>query len=595
LKKIAELPEKVIRLFYWAKEKGRKNPCNRHQWKSTEKDAIVKNRDLMGIFGCIALLIFAAVALASPVPETGQTTCYDEVGNIINPCPSISEPFYGQDANYSINPMSYTKLEKNGGVLSKDSKLWAMVRDNVTGLVWEVKTDLDGKPDYSNPHDADNVYVWYNSTNGGYAGTQGNGVTTFDTEEFINALNEDEFGGYTDWRLPTIKELDSIVNYNIPSPGPTINPAFFPSTQSYYFWCSTNYAFDKDSAWAVTFYSGVNDHVSKNDFNRFYARAVRGEQSQAAYVDNNDGTVSDTSTGLMWQQDAPVIKMRWNEALSYCESLPLGGYTDWRLPTKKELRSLLDYSLDILYKPVINYDFFPKTQTSFYWSSTSNAYATDAAWGEHFADGYDYSSYKNVYNYFRAVRGGQTGPTAICNDVIIPADSNCSATASIDNGSFDPAGSTITLSQSPSGAYPLGCTSVTLTVTNSNGASSQCTGTVTVVDATPPKIKEISADPSELWPPNGKMVNVTINYCVTDKCSKPECRISSVTSNEPISSQDYTIIDAHHVKLRADRLGKGNGRIYKITITCTDASGNSSKQAVTVTVAHDQKGKNHRN
>ena len=118
---------------------------------------------------------------------------------------------------------------------------------------------------------------------------------------------------------------------------------------------------------------------------------------------------------------------------------------------------------------------------------------------------------------------------------------------------------------------------------------------MTVVDATPPKIKEISADPSELWPPNGKMVNVTINYCVTDKCSKPECRISSVTSNEPISSQDYTIIDAHHVKLRADRLGKGNGRIYKITITCTDASGNSSKQAVTVTVAHDQKGKNHRN
>ena len=244
--------------------------------------------------------------------------------------------------------------------------------------------------------------------------------------------------------------------------------------------------------------------------------------------------------------------------------------------------------------------YFPDTSSTFYWSSTTNAYATDAAWGEHFFDGYDFSSYKSNNNYFRAVREGQSGPIAMCHDVIISADSNCSANASIDNGSFDPDGSPITFSQSPSGPYPLGSTPVTLTVTNSNGASSKCTGTVTVVDTTPPKIKEMSADPSELWPPNGKMVNVTINYSVNDKCSKPECRISSVTSDEPISSSDYMIIDAHHVKLRADvmnicvhayhdgfsavRFGKENVRIYKITVTCTDASGNSSIQTVSVTV-----------
>ncbi len=123
----------------------------------------MKKRDLMGIFGCIASLIFAAVALASPVPETGQTTCYDDLGNIINPCKSRKSPFYGQDANYSIHPMSYTKLDNNGEALPKKStQPWVMVRDNVTGLIWEVKTDLDGTPDYSNPHDADNVYIWYN-------------------------------------------------------------------------------------------------------------------------------------------------------------------------------------------------------------------------------------------------------------------------------------------------------------------------------------------------------------------------------------------------------------------------------------------------
>jgi hypothetical protein len=260
------------------------------------------------------------------------------------------------------------------------------------------------------------------------------------------------------------------------------------------------------------------------------------------------------------------------------------------MPTQKELKNLVDFSR---YNPAINTLYFPATVSSFYWSSTTNAYATNAAWGEYFYDGYDFSSYKSNDNHVRAVRGRQSGPIAICHDVIIPADSNCSAAASIDNGSFDPAGGPITLTQSPAGPYPLGSTPVTLTVTDRNGASSQCAGAVTVVDATPPKIKEISADPSELWPPNGKMEKVSINYSVKENCSQPECRISSVTSDEPINSSDYNIIDAHHVKLRADRSGKGNGRIYKITITCTDDSGNASSKAVKVTVPHDQGKKKH--
>jgi endo-1,4-beta-xylanase len=84
------------------------------------------------------------------------------------------------------------------------------------------------------------------------------------------------------------------------------------------------------------------------------------------------------------------------------------------------------------------------------------------------------------------------------------------------------------------------------------------------------------------------MVDVTVNYSPTDSCGQPACQISSVTCNEPISSSDYTIVDGHHVKLSADRLGSGNGRIYMITISCTDASGNSSSQPVMVTVPHDQ-------
>jgi hypothetical protein len=179
-------------------------------------------------------------------------------------------------------------------------------------------------------------------------------------------------------------------------------------------------------------------------------------------------------------------------------------------------------------------------------------------------------------------------PVAKCKNVIVAAGSNCTASVSIDDGSFHPDGDPITFTQSPTGPYRLGNTLVTLTASDNQGASSQCTGKVTVVDKMPPTITGISVNPSVLWPPNHKMADVTVNYTATDNCDQPVCQISSVISNEPISGSDFTIVDAHYVKLTADRLGSGNGRIYTITVTCTDASGNSSSKAVTVTVPHDQ-------
>jgi hypothetical protein len=185
---------------------------------------------------------------SSPIPDTGQTKCYNATVEIA--CPSPGQPFYGQDANYTINPMSYTKL--NG-----------MVKDNVTGLIWETKTNQDGIQNYSDPHDADNTYTWYDSnpaTNGGYAGTPGNGT---DTEDFISALNSAHFGGYSDWRLPTVKELASIVNYGIFYLG--IDTGYFPNTAASWYWSSTTYAgFNDgiDSAWSVVFSNGyINGYL----------------------------------------------------------------------------------------------------------------------------------------------------------------------------------------------------------------------------------------------------------------------------------------------------------------------------------------------
>jgi uncharacterized repeat protein (TIGR01451 family) len=112
----------------------------------------------------------------------------------------------------------------------------------------------------------------------------------------------------------------------------------------------------------------------------------------------------------------------------------------------------------------------------------------------------------------------------------------------------------------------------------------------------PPTITGATADPSVLWPPNHRLVNVTVSYDVTDNCPLPpdSCTLS-VTSNEPINgtgdgdtSPDWIVLDDHHVLLRAERAGNGNGRIYTITITCIDSGGNSSSESVTVTVPHDR-------
>ncbi len=184
-------------------------------------------------------------------------------------------------------------------------------------------------------------------------------------------------------------------------------------------------------------------------------------------------------------------------------------------------------------------------------------------------------------------------PVALCQDVTVAAGADCTATASIDNGSFDPEGGALTITQTPAGPYPLGTTSVLLTVADDKGATTQCTANVTVVDQTPPSISGASANPSELWPPNHQMVNVTVNYNTADNCSAAAaitCSLS-VTSNEPVNGSgdgdtapDWEVIDAHHVRLRSERAGTGSGRIYTITITCTDAAGNSSSQQVTVRV-----------
>jgi len=338
-----------------------------------------------------------------PIPHSGQTKCYDDENEIS--CPYVGR-FYGQSGNYIINPRSYSKLDEQGKDLSDDAEEWLMVRDNVTELIWEIKQSNDGKQDYNNPHDADNQYTWYDSnseTNYGYTGSYND---TKNTESFIQQINKSNYGGFRDWRLPSIKELASLVNLG--KWRPTIEKKYFRENMSAFYWSSTSSARYTGRAWGVHFNYG-DDYDDDKD-SSYYVRAVRGGKCRSFdhLIISDDKTITDTKTGLMWSIETSEKGISWRDALNYCETYSLAGYFDWRIPNREELRSIVDYTRS---NPAIITNKF-NTVPAFYWSSTSNAHYTGDAWGVNFSNGtdryYDKDSLDSYNNYYvRAVRGGQ--------------------------------------------------------------------------------------------------------------------------------------------------------------------------------------------
>jgi len=354
------------------------------------------------------LLVIPCLVLAGPIPDTGQTKCYDNTQEIT--CPNLGEPFYGQDANYGPNLHSYTKLDEDGNDLPDEATEWIMVRDNVTGLIWEVKTDV------GTIHNNGDEYNWYDAQ-----------------DYFIDTINSQNFGGNSDWRLPTIKELSTIVDSSISYPGPLINLAYFPNTQTPAYLSSTTYASNPNFAWAIVFTNGIVSEGDKSISFFSYVRAVRGGQTSNNFVAIGDGTVTDTATGLMWQQVETPVTYSWEQALSYCENLILNNdgewtsgspnssgirYNDWRLPNKNEMQSIVDYST---YNPSIDPIF--EAELSHYWSSTTSAWHLESAWYVNFSYGRMFESNKSSDYHVRAVRCG-IPPDTDC-DTILDEEDNC--------------------------------------------------------------------------------------------------------------------------------------------------------------------------
>lgn len=155
----------------------------------------------------------------------------------------------------------------------------------------------------------------------------------------------------------------------------------------------------------------------------------------------------------------------------------------------------------------------------------------------------------------------------------------------------------VTYSHQPGSFFPVGTTTVTATATRMDGSMQSCTFDVTVNDTEGPPVGPVTASPNTLWTPNHTMRNVNLSYTVgMDNCGGAvTCIVSSVTSNEPINgtgdgdtAPDWEIVSPTRVRLRAERAGTGTGRVYTITVRCTDARGNHTFRSTTVSVPHNQ-------
>jgi hypothetical protein len=232
-----------------------------------------------------------ALACYGKLNDTGIKSCSDGSSNGLT-CPVTG--YEGQDGNYGRDVtknlkkigkgtagFDYSKIANNGSVLpattllGSGAKDWACTRDNVTGLIWEVKTSDAGL------RDQNNTYSWYNAdntTNGGAVGYPNYGTCTggisCDTEGYVKAVNAVKLCGKSDWRLPKKSELYSIVDYSRYSPA--IDSTYFPNTTNGWAWSSSPNASGSSYAWVVNFYSGSGYGDSKSS--SLVVRLVRGGQ-----------------------------------------------------------------------------------------------------------------------------------------------------------------------------------------------------------------------------------------------------------------------------------------------------------------------------
>lgn len=273
------------------------------------------------------LLLFLAISSicfsqSYTIVDTDVSDFYNDQSIIASP--DASEPFYGQDSHYSGNEASY--IDNNDGTIT----------DEVTGLLWQKN--------------------------------MGEKVTFTDAFTVADSMI---LGGYNDWRVPSIKELYSLIKFSGQVSGQQaikffIDTAYFDhplgntdlgereiDAQT---WSSTIYVSQTmngdETVFGVNFVDGrikgypQFNPTNKDELQSMYFRMVRGNTNYGKnnFEDNEDGTITDKATGLMWQKSDDGTMRNWQESLAYAEDLVLADFDNWRLPNAKELHSIVDYT-----------------------------------------------------------------------------------------------------------------------------------------------------------------------------------------------------------------------------------------------------------
>ena len=406
-----------------------------------------------------AFAVVKASLVGNPYPafnDTGITGCGDAESNDL-PCPVTGllhqDAESGRDKTVARNGnghagFNFTKLDADGKALPAAAADWSCVRDNVTGLIWEKKPAGDGIIGNQGLHDADDNYTWYSTDSTGNGGVKGyakqgktcfgyrktDGATWCNTEAYVQRVNAVGWCGAKNWRLPSIKELEGLVDLSIAYPGPAIDTVYFPDAVSALYWSSSPHAFTPDYSWFVGFTSGYTYYDSR-DYGGA-VRLVRGDQAavranvqtepscnpniRAAtpasrfVVDADKGTVLDKKGGLMWKRcvegrsgagcaDGSHASYDWQGALSLAAASAHAGFGDWRLPNVKELRSIVE---EKCHDPSVNLSVFPNTPPDWHWSSSPVASYPGFAWLVGFGFGDSYGDSLGNSGAVRLVRGG---------------------------------------------------------------------------------------------------------------------------------------------------------------------------------------------
>lgn len=186
--------------------------------------------------------------------DTGVTFCSNTELNG-DFCPNDGYP--GQDGEFGRDQFlndnsdgragfSFTKLDANGNPLPTDALDWNCIKDNVSGLIWEHKSNDGGLHDKNRLFFFEPAQIPANTSSS----------QPQDVVSYINAINAEQWCGGNDWRLPSRFELQGIVDYSVFYPGPTVDFAFFPNTANDKFWTSTPHASDSNQIWVVYFDDG---------------------------------------------------------------------------------------------------------------------------------------------------------------------------------------------------------------------------------------------------------------------------------------------------------------------------------------------------